>query len=91
MRTTVTLDSDVEVLLREAVRKQGRPFKQVLNDALRDAFMRKPAAKPKPYVLKTRDMGPPLIDLTHTGRVLDELDTQAYLEKQARDAKRKRR
>ena len=35
MRTTVTLDDDVERLLREAVRRSGRPFKEVLNDVLR--------------------------------------------------------
>jgi len=35
MRTTVTLDPDVEALLREAVRERGEPFKQVLNAAVR--------------------------------------------------------
>lgn len=36
MRTTVTLDPDVETVLRQAVRRSGAPFKQVLNDAVRE-------------------------------------------------------
>ena len=35
MRTTVTLDADVEQRLREAMRLQGKSFKRALNDALR--------------------------------------------------------
>ena len=35
MRTTVTLDSDVEHLLRQAVRERGVSFKKVLNDSRR--------------------------------------------------------
>lgn len=35
MRTTVTLDADVEQRLKEAMRQQGKSFKQTLNDALR--------------------------------------------------------
>ena len=35
MRTTLTLDDDVAEALRRLVRQTGRPFKQVVNDALR--------------------------------------------------------
>lgn len=35
MRTTVTLDADVEAKLRQAVRERGQSFKSVLNDAIR--------------------------------------------------------
>jgi hypothetical protein len=35
MRTTVTLDADVEMLLRRAVRESQQSFKEVLNNALR--------------------------------------------------------
>ena len=35
MRTTVTLDADVEQRLRDAMRRQGTSFKKTLNDALR--------------------------------------------------------
>jgi hypothetical protein len=35
MRTTVTLDQDVEALLRTAMRQRGLSFKEALNSALR--------------------------------------------------------
>lgn len=35
MRTTVTLDSDVEQILRERMAAKGVSFKQALNDAIR--------------------------------------------------------
>ncbi len=35
MRTTVTLDPDVEALIKEAMRQEGLSFKEALNRALR--------------------------------------------------------
>jgi uncharacterized protein (DUF4415 family) len=35
MRTTVTLDADVERQLRELMRRQGKGFEETLNDILR--------------------------------------------------------
>jgi len=35
MRTTLSLDDDVTVMLQAAQKKQKKPFKQVVNDALR--------------------------------------------------------
>ena len=35
MRTTVTLDPDVEALLRKLMRERGLSFKQALNQAVR--------------------------------------------------------
>lgn len=35
MRTTLTLDRDVADRARALVRKSGRPFKQIINEALR--------------------------------------------------------
>jgi hypothetical protein len=35
MRTTVTLDPDVESMLHKEVRRCGEPFKQVLNNVIR--------------------------------------------------------
>lgn len=40
MRTTVTIDPDTEVLLREEVRQSGKSFKRVLNEAIRSALGR---------------------------------------------------
>ena len=35
MRTTVTLDPDVEMLIRNAMRERGLSFKEALNEAAR--------------------------------------------------------
>ncbi len=35
MRTTLTLDRDVAERAKALVRKSGRPFKQIINEALR--------------------------------------------------------
>lgn len=35
MRTTVTLDSDVESLIRKAMKQRGQSFKEALNSAIR--------------------------------------------------------
>jgi hypothetical protein len=38
MRRTVTLDDDVDAMLRAEVRRTGRPFKQVVNELLRESY-----------------------------------------------------
>lgn len=43
MRTTVTLDPDVEALVRRLMRERGLSFKQAVNDAIR-AGLAAPAA-----------------------------------------------
>ena len=56
MRTTVTLDADVERLLRAAMKERGLSFKDALNESIR-AGASKRSAKPKPYRQKTFSMG----------------------------------
>lgn len=64
MRTTVTLDPDVEALLRKAMRERGEPFKQVLNTAIREALTAVRGKAAKPFKQPTFDLGEPLVDLT---------------------------
>jgi hypothetical protein len=45
MRTTLTLDPDVEQMLEAAVHRERRPFKQVVNDALRRGLAPTSAAR----------------------------------------------
>ena len=58
MRTTITLDSDVAKQLKTATIQTGRPFRSVVNEALRSglAQLKKPA-KPKRYRTKPHNMG----------------------------------
>lgn len=81
MRTTVTLENDVEKQLRAAVRRSGRPFKQVLNDALREGLA--PAARRAAVRFKQPvfDMGAPLVDLTKAASLATALEDQDILTK----------
>ncbi len=77
MRTTVTLDSDVERILRDEIHRTRRSFKEILNDAVRTAL------KPKPPRLPT--LLPPVsmgvmtgVDPARFTNLADELEVEAY-------------
>jgi hypothetical protein len=76
-RTTVTLDADVQRLLKDTAYRTGRPYKWVLNDAVRQGLApeRSKARVPAP-VWPLYDMGVPLVDLTKAMALADELDDQ---------------
>jgi hypothetical protein len=74
MRTTVTLDPDVEALLRKAMRERGEPFKQVLNAALREGLASVKRRPAKPFKQPTFHMGRPLVDLTKALSLAAELE-----------------
>ena len=60
MRTTLTLDADVAADLKRRARKTGKPFRQVLNDAVRAGLRAQDAPPPRPYRLKPISAGGPL-------------------------------
>lgn len=57
MRTTVTLDPDVERLIRTAMRERGASFKQALNQAVRDGLIGKRQPRRRKFVQQTFPMG----------------------------------
>jgi hypothetical protein len=57
MRTTVTLDADVERLVRQVMRERSISFKEALNDAVRMGLNQKERARPKRFQQKTFRMG----------------------------------
>jgi plasmid stability protein len=61
MRTTLTLDDDVAVKLRAAAK--NRPFKAVVNEALRAGLAALERRNPprRPYRTRGFDLGPSLI------------------------------
>lgn len=87
MRTTVTLDPDVQALLKKTMRARDTSFKQALNDAVRQGL--RPAgargAVP-PFVQRTFNLGLPLVDLTKANALADELGDQDLIERMKRDA-----
>ena len=81
MRTTVTLDPDVERLVKDAMRRQDASFKQVLNDSLRRALGAAGARPRAPYRQPIFHMGRPLVDLTKANALAAELEDQAITER----------
>ena len=74
MRTTVTLDPDVEALVRRAMAERGLSFKAAVNEAIRaGASPRPPGSRAS---LPTHDMGEPLIDVTKALRIAGELEDE---------------
>jgi hypothetical protein len=58
MRTTITLDPDVEQLLKNAMRERDVSFKEIVNDALRMGLRGPVASRRKRFKQRTFAMGP---------------------------------
>lgn len=74
MRTTVTLEPDVEAFVKRTMRERRLTFKEAINEAIR-AGMRPPGDVPAP-AFSTHDMGEPLVDITKALRLAGELEDQ---------------
>jgi hypothetical protein len=73
-RTTLTLDDDVAARLDGEVRRTGRAYRAVVNDALRRGLEAGPA-DPPPFHVDPRPMGlKPGIALDDISGLLDLLD-----------------
>jgi len=82
MRTTVTLDPDVECLLKKAAHQRGESFKVTLNNAIRQAFRGKSSTtKRKRFVIEASPMGVhPGLDPSRMSELADEMEIDAHLE-----------
>ncbi len=83
MRTTLTLEPDVQQLLEQAMRETDSSFKRVVNDALRRGLRPHDRAARKPFVQRVFDGGVPLVDLTKAAALAAELEDQALIAKLA--------
>ena len=85
MRTTLTIDNDIADSLKEQARLQDRPFKQVVNDALRRGLSQAVEEERPVFRVKPLPGGfLPGIDPLKIKELLDELLVQDFLEKNAR-------
>ncbi len=74
MRTTVTLDPDVEMLVKRAMKERGLTFTQAVNEAIRSgmaADRREPARE-----FRTYDMSEPLADVTKALSLAGSLENE---------------
>lgn len=80
MRTTLTLDPDVEQLLQREIRRTGRNMKAVVNDALRLGLgaRGKPLRLPR-YKVEPHDFGlRPGVDRNRFNQLVDELEAEEF-------------
>ncbi len=82
MRTTVTVDPDVEQLLRAAMHQTGQSFKVTLNQALRKGLTSTYAAvEEEPFKVAPLDMGLRAgIDPAWLQQVADDMDVDSFLD-----------
>jgi hypothetical protein len=80
MRTTVTLDADVEQLLRDAMQQTRQSFKEALNQAIRRGLANaQVGAEDAPFVVRASRMGlRPGIDSGRLNQVSDELEAESF-------------
>ena len=79
MRTTVTLDPDVEDLIRRAMGRRRHSFKRVVNDALRKALRHEVGGTSDRFTVDARPMGLRAgIDPVRLRDLADELDADEY-------------
>lgn len=77
MRTTLTIDDSLAELLKKQAYETGKPFKQVVNEALRAGLERAGAARtPREYRIEPAAMGSvrPGIDLDRALTLASELE-----------------
>lgn len=84
VRTTVTLEPDVEAFVKQAMRDRGLTFKEAVNTAIREGMSRREGTSEQRF--PTHDMGEPLVDITKAVRLAGELEDQELAARLTRGA-----
>jgi hypothetical protein len=78
MRTTLTLDDDVAAKLKAESRRDGRSFRDVVNETLRRGFAaRTPSPATQRFEVVTRDLGDlrPGLSLDNVADLLEQVES----------------
>jgi len=83
MRTTLTLDDHLARQLKEVAHRSGKPFKEVVNETLRNGLCAKHAqAAPKPFKLETVSLGfHPAVNIDKALALSDAIEDEEILRK----------
>lgn len=83
MRTTLTLDPELAARLKSEVRRTGKTFKAVVNDALKRGLgMGGRPARRRPFEVRPHRFGfKPGVDLDRLNQLVDELETDEVARK----------
>jgi len=84
VRTTITLEPDVEALLKRSMKEHGLSFKEAVNAAIRAGVA--DASDSVTPTSPTHDMGEPFVDVTKALRLAGELEDQELAARLARGA-----
>lgn len=76
MRTTLTIDDSLARELKKRALETGKPFKQVVNEALLTGLQQQVVRKPQAYRLKPASLGVPMpgVNLDKALLLADELE-----------------
>ena len=81
MRTTVTLEPDIENLVKETMQREQKSFKEIVNTALYQFLAGKSDPDEPPFAVKPKAMGLNSgIEITGFNKLADELEADAFLE-----------
>jgi hypothetical protein len=80
MRTTLSVDDDVAILLERIQKERGATFKQIVNDALRQGLERMSSPTPrKPFRTQAVALGKCYFpNLDNTWEVLAQAEGESY-------------
>ena len=76
LRTTVTLDDDVAMLLKKFSEEAGLTFRDAVNQSIRRG-LNPQALREAVEILQLRSMGRPTVDLTQALSLVESLDDEA--------------
>lgn len=79
IRTTVSLDEDVIARLREASRLNGKPFRTMLNEAIRSGLTAMSSGEQrKPFRIKSVNMGEPTMNFDNVAELIERLEGESH-------------
>lgn len=81
MRTTVTLDDDVQQLIRRRMAERQVSFKQALNDAIRDGAAGRATQQ---FTTRTADLGVSSVNLDRALQIVADLEDDELIRRQRR-------
>jgi len=81
MRTTVTLEPDVDARIRKLMRERGLSFKEAVNTAIREGLAAE--GEREPFETPTFEMGPARLPVERALRLAGELEDEELLRKRS--------
>jgi len=81
MRTTITLDADVDLAVRRLMRERGLSFKAAVNEAIRHGI--RPRTTGSSYRTRPVAMGAPAVPLDKALRLATQLEDDELIRKLA--------